>query len=69
LIAAQVLSTFAADSIAMNPDETTLPRPSATTSALHYEGAQEPRISGWTVLGLVALVLGIVYYALRLARG
>jgi hypothetical protein len=53
----------------MHSNESSISEASAKTSALHYEGAQEPRISAWAALGVASLILAMACYAFRLAHG
>jgi hypothetical protein len=53
----------------MNSGQNARSEEPARESALHYEGAEEPRISIWPLIGVIALFLATGYYAYRLAHG
>jgi hypothetical protein len=57
-----------ADVTVMKHDTDVMSDPPAQESALRYDGAEEPRISVWSVLLGIALLVALAHYAHKLVR-
>jgi hypothetical protein len=52
----------------MNTNRDVVSESPSEESALHYDGAEEPKISIWGVLAGIALLVALAHYAHKLVR-